>query len=103
MDLKGKVAIVTGAGRGLGRAHALAMARSGARVVVNDLDATTASQVSHEILTAGGQSISNSANVQSLDEIEDMVAQAIRPPAHRCCGSVDQRCRLDACAHVPAA
>ena len=76
--LANRVAIITGAGRGLGRAHALAMARSGARVMVNDLDAESARQVCYEITCAGGEAISNSANVQDLAQVREMVAQAIQ-------------------------
>jgi NAD(P)-dependent dehydrogenase (short-subunit alcohol dehydrogenase family) len=76
--LANRVAIITGAGRGLGRAHALAMARSGARVVVNDLDAESAGQVCYEITCSGGEAISNNANVQDLDQVEAMVAQALQ-------------------------
>ena len=71
-DLKGKVAIVTGAGRGIGREHALALARAGARVVVNDLgatlagegaDATPAEQVVGEIEALGGEAVANGEDV----------------------------------------
>lgn len=76
--LANRVAIITGAGRGLGRAHALALARSGARIVVNDLDAESAGQVCYEITYAGGEAISNHANVQDLNQVEAMVAQALQ-------------------------
>jgi len=75
--LANRVAIVTGAGRGLGRAHALAIAQNGARVVVNDVDATAAGEVCSEIMGRGGQAITHSANIQDLRAVEDMVAQAI--------------------------
>jgi NAD(P)-dependent dehydrogenase (short-subunit alcohol dehydrogenase family) len=75
--LADRVAIITGAGRGLGRAHALALARSGARVVVNDLDGTAASHVCDEIVRAGGQAFSSHASVQALDQVEAMVGEAI--------------------------
>ena len=76
--LSQRVAIVTGAGRGLGRAHALALARSGARVVVNDLDAAGASQVCEEIVRAGGEALADSANVQDVPAVEGMVALALK-------------------------
>jgi NAD(P)-dependent dehydrogenase (short-subunit alcohol dehydrogenase family) len=85
-SLDGKIAIVTGAGRGIGREHALALARAGAKVVVNDLgatlagegaDATPAQQVVAEIEAQGGQAVANGANVADFGEAEAMVRQAI--------------------------
>jgi NAD(P)-dependent dehydrogenase (short-subunit alcohol dehydrogenase family) len=81
-----RVAIVTGAGAGLGRSHALALAARGARVVVNDLggarDGTgrsseAAHKVVEEIRAAGGEAIANGANVANYDEVEAMVKQAM--------------------------
>lgn len=80
-----RVAIVTGAGNGLGKSHALALAERGCKVVVNDLggavdgsggSATLAEQVVAEIEAAGGEAIANGANVANYDEVEAMVAQA---------------------------
>ena len=78
----GKVAIVTGAGQGLGRSHALALAERGAKVVINDLGGATdgtgsssdaAMAVVAEIEAAGGEAMANGANVARMDEVEAMV------------------------------
>ncbi len=85
-SLEGKVAIVTGAGRGIGREHALALARAGAQVVVNDLggslagegtDATPAQSVVDEIVAAGGEAVANDEDVSKFDAAEHMVGRAI--------------------------
>ena len=79
-----KVAIVTGAGGGLGRAYALELARRGARVVVNDLGGSrdgsghsdTAQAVVDEITAAGGTAMANGGSVTEYDQMADMVVQA---------------------------
>jgi NAD(P)-dependent dehydrogenase (short-subunit alcohol dehydrogenase family) len=81
-----RVAIVTGAGRGLGRAHAMALAARGARVIVNDLgsslggdgnDPGLAAAVAREIEAAGGRAFPNSASVTSQAGAESIVADAL--------------------------
>ncbi|MBK9362979.1 MAG: SDR family NAD(P)-dependent oxidoreductase [Rubrivivax sp.] len=71
----GRVAIVTGAGGGLGRSHALALAARGAKVVINDL--AQADAVAAEILAAGGQAIANAASVTDEAAVAAMVQQAL--------------------------
>jgi NAD(P)-dependent dehydrogenase (short-subunit alcohol dehydrogenase family) len=83
---EGRVVIVTGGARGIGREHSLAFAREGAKVVVNDLggktdgtgtDASAADQVVEEIRRAGGKAISNGADVADWDATGALVEQAI--------------------------
>ena len=89
----GQVAIVTGAGHGLGRQHALALAARGARVVVNDLGGTVdgsgsdtgpAQQVADEISAAGGEAVADTSSVASQQGGEAIVRTA-----------VDAFCRVD--------
>lgn len=81
-----RVVIVTGGGNGLGRAHSLAYAERGAKVLVNDLGGATdgtggslsaAEAVVEEIKQAGGEAIANGANVTNRAEVDHMVAQAL--------------------------
>jgi NAD(P)-dependent dehydrogenase (short-subunit alcohol dehydrogenase family) len=85
-DLAGKVAIVTGAGRGIGREHALALARAGAKVLVNDLgaslagegeDAGPAEQVAEEIRALGGEAAVDGENVADFAGAKRMVDAAV--------------------------
>jgi NAD(P)-dependent dehydrogenase (short-subunit alcohol dehydrogenase family) len=91
--LDGKIAIVTGGGRGLGRAHCLALARQGARIVVNDVGASLhgedtvdspADEVVAEITAAGGHAVANDVSVADWNAVEKLVD-----------GTVEQFGRLD--------
>ncbi|MGC8203530.1 SDR family NAD(P)-dependent oxidoreductase [Aliiroseovarius sp. PTFE2010] len=86
MRFDGRVAIVTGAGNGLGRCHALGLAERGAKVVVNDLGVATdgtgqssegAHSVVEEIKAMGGQAMAHGANVTDAEQVQDMVDKAI--------------------------
>ncbi len=77
-ELLAKVAIVTGAGGGLGRAHALELARLGAKVVVNDLDQAAADAVAEEVRTAGAEAIGYAASVTDEERIAAMVEAAVQ-------------------------
>jgi 3-oxoacyl-[acyl-carrier protein] reductase len=75
--LDGKVALITGSGRGIGRSIALKLASEGARVVVNDLDAAPAQEVVDEIRKAGGQAVACVGNVTAPDFAERFVGTAV--------------------------
>jgi NAD(P)-dependent dehydrogenase (short-subunit alcohol dehydrogenase family) len=82
IDFEGRVAIVTGAGAGLGRSHALGLAARGANVVVNDFGQNggfnNAMRVVEEIRAAGGTAIADNADVADFAEVSEMVARAER-------------------------
>src|SRR5436190_23521338 len=84
--LDGRVAIITGAGRGIGREHALLFAAEGAKVVVNDLggspegtgsDATPGEEVVAEIKAAGGEAIANHDDVTDFDAAKALADSAV--------------------------
>ena len=86
IDFKGKVAIVTGAGGGLGRTHAIELAKRGAKVVVNDLGGSVdgsggsseaANKVVAEIKAAGGEAISNGSSVTDETGVANLVKQTV--------------------------
>lgn len=77
MRLNGRIAIVTGAGGGLGRQHALFLARQGARVVVNDMNAGAADAVAAEIVAAGGEAFGVGASVTDEAAVQAMVERTL--------------------------
>ena len=86
INFEDQVAIVTGAGGGLGRQHALELGRRGARVVVNDLggdvdgsggSVSAAELVSQEIIDNGGQAIANGASVSDINSVQNMIDQTM--------------------------
>ena len=89
-SLENRVAIVTGAGRGIGREHALLLAKEGASVVVNDLggandgsgaDVGPAQEVANEIVSAGGRAVANTDNIATWDGAKNLVARRYRSSA----------------------
>ena len=77
VTLAGRVAIVTGAARGLGREHALLLAAEGARVVVNDLDAEPAQLVVDEIVAAGGEAVAAPGDVARWETGQALITYAV--------------------------
>src|SRR5215468_11649368 len=77
LSLDGRTGIVTGAGNGLGRAEAIALARAGARLVLNDLDGPAVHAVADEIAAAGGQAVACEGDVAEWPVGEAMLAAAL--------------------------
>jgi NAD(P)-dependent dehydrogenase (short-subunit alcohol dehydrogenase family) len=84
--LEGKIAIITGAGRGIGRAEALAMVKEGAKVVINDLgggldgtgkQAMVADEVVNEVVAVGGQAVADYSDVGTLEGVDNMIWRAL--------------------------
>ena len=78
MRLKDKVVVITGAGRGLGKAFALTVASEGAKVVVNDINLESAQTTAKEIQDLGGQAVANSSDVSKWDEGKEIMETAVR-------------------------
>lgn len=79
IDLSIKLAVVTGAARGIGRSIALTLAEAGARVLVNDLVKEGIEKVVQSIRERGGESFSYQADVSIKDQVEGLIKEAVRP------------------------
>ncbi|MBD3208631.1 MAG: glucose 1-dehydrogenase [Candidatus Nealsonbacteria bacterium] len=77
MDLKGKVAIVTGARQGMGKAHSLVLAQAGAKVVVSDISQGDCEKVVDEIEEKDGEALAVKCDVSKQDEVEEMVSETL--------------------------
>ena len=77
MDLTNKVAIITGARRGMGRTHALALAKAGARVVVSDISQEDCEKVVKEINEMGGEALAVECDVTKKGEVEKIMKAAV--------------------------
>ena len=75
--LDGRVAIITGAGRGLGREHALLFASEGAKVAAADISETSVESVAREVRNAGGEAIAIGADVAKSEDVQRMVAATL--------------------------
>ncbi|MGY4711558.1 SDR family NAD(P)-dependent oxidoreductase [Mycolicibacterium sp. CBM1] len=82
MNLSGKVAVVTGSGRGLGRAYAMELARCGAAVIVNDADGNAAESSAAAITAAGGTAVAHTAAVGDSANARNLVERAVTEFGH---------------------
>jgi len=82
LDLRGKVAVVTGAGSGIGRSTALLLARNGAKVHVADIDATRARDVVSEIELEGGSAVARAIDVSDPESVESFAADVFSSDGH---------------------
>jgi len=82
MNLEGKVGVVTGSGRGIGRAYAEALAGAGAAVVINDVDADVAQQTVDDITKAGGRAVAEVVPVGSSEAADRLVNRAVEAFGH---------------------
>ena len=79
MDVSGKIAIVTGGGRGIGRGISLALARNGADIVIADIIVKNAEGVADEVRSLGRRSLAVSLDVSDQESVEEMTAQDAWP------------------------
>lgn len=77
MDLTGKVALVTGAGQGIGKVIAMKLAKSGAIVALNDLNMDGLEAVAKEIESSGGKALPLAANVVNMDDVQEMMGKVV--------------------------
>ena len=78
LDLTGKVALVTGAQQGMGKAHAKALARQGATVVLTDITSDTCSQVAQEITDAGGKAACFAMDVTNEEQVDEVFSKVVQ-------------------------